>query len=61
MKQTGDLVSVSHLEFKGPVRHIYCPIGLTFVALKPRLMLGGGFHGFTLDIRRSGTLQRYND
>ena len=35
--------------------------GLTVVPLKLRhsKMLGGGFHCVTLDVRRTGTLQRY--
>ena len=37
--------------------------GLTVVPLKLRhsKMLGGGFHCVTLDVRRTGTLQRYFD
>jgi N-dimethylarginine dimethylaminohydrolase len=37
--------------------------GLDVIPLKLRhsKMLGGGFHCITLDIRRSGTLQRYFD
>ncbi len=37
--------------------------GLDVIPLKLRhsKMLGGGFHCITLDIRRTGTLQRYFD
>ena len=37
--------------------------GLDVIRLKLRhsKMLGGGFHCITLDIRRTGTLQRYFD
>jgi len=37
--------------------------GLTVVPLKLRhsKMLGGGFHCVTLDVRRTGTMERYFD